>query len=181
VVTTTPFRAVVAYHAVLGSTCAAVFVLTTTVLGRLVAEPSETRSVGAIWAVVATIYVFHESAADRRRALVSRFAATALSFVLCEIYVLLLPFAVWGLAIAVAVGGVVVTLLGRPEDAGLTAITTTVVLGVVSAAPHEQVWAQPLLRLVDTAFGALIGFGVASLRGAAGRALADREGGRPWA
>ena len=138
-VTTTPFRAVVAYHAVLGSTCAAVFVLTTTVLGRLVAEPSETRSVGAIWAVVATIYVFHESAADRRRALVSRFAATTLSFVLCEIYVLLLPFAVWGLAVAVAVGGVVVTL------------------------------------------GALIGFGVASLRGAAGRALADREGGRPWA
>ncbi len=40
------------------------------------------------------------------------------------------------------------TAIGRPDEAGLTAITIAVVM-IVAASDPQDVWLQPLLRLVD--------------------------------
>jgi hypothetical protein len=47
-------------------------------------------------------------------------------------------------------------LLGRRDDIILTGITTTVVMVVVAIDPNEP-WRQPLLRLVDTVVGIIVG------------------------
>ena len=82
-------------------------------------------------------------------------AATLLCFVLCLIYLLFLPLDVWGMAMLIGIGAVVMVWLRRPDDVITTGITTAVVM-VVAISP-EHAWRQPLLRVVDTIVGAGIG------------------------
>jgi hypothetical protein len=76
-----------------------------------------------------------------------------LSFVLCLIYLLFLPFDVWGMAMLLGIGAVLMVWLRRPDDVITTRITTAVVMVVVAISP-EHAWRQPLLRVVDTIVGA---------------------------
>ena len=76
-----------------------------------------------------------------------------------------MPFHLWGLAVLIGLGALVVTLLGRPDDVVTTAVTVAVVL-VVAALSPQHAWEQPILRLVDTAVG--IAVGLASARIALG-------------
>jgi uncharacterized membrane protein YccC len=87
-------------------------------------------------------------------------AATAVSFVICLIYLLFLPFHSWALAVLIGVSALVVTLAGRPQDAVTAAITTAVVLVVAAVSPHHA-WQQPILRFVDTVIGVGVGIGAA--------------------
>ena len=85
-------------------------------------------------------------------AALSRMAATSVSFVLCLIYLALLPFHPWALALLVGVSALVVTLIGRPGDAVTAGITTAVVM-VVAAVSPQHAWQQPILRFADTVIG----------------------------
>ena len=111
---------------------------------------------GIMWATVATVFVQHLSYTSTLNSVVSRMVATSISFVLCLIYLLLFPFHIWGLALIIALGTIATTLLGRPNEIITTGITTTVVL-VVGAVLPEHRWEQPVLRLVETAIGMLVG------------------------
>lgn len=79
-------------------------------------------------------------------------AATGVSFGLCLIYLIFLPFHVWALAVLIGVSALVVMLIGRLGDAVTATITTAVVMIVAGVSPHEA-WQQPVLRFAETAVG----------------------------
>jgi multisubunit Na+/H+ antiporter MnhB subunit len=47
-------------------------------------------------------------------------------------------------------------LIGRSDETGLTAITIAVIM-IIAANNPEDAWRQPLLRLVDTIVGIVVG------------------------
>ena len=110
--------------------------------------------------VIATIFVFRDSYQRSVSAAVSRTAATLISFALCLVYLLFLPFRSWGLALLIGASALAVTLIGRPQDAVTAGITTAVVLVVAALAPHDA-WRQPILRLADIVVGVAIGVAAA--------------------
>src|ERR1700756_4199114 len=125
-------------------------------LSRFVDGPSD--FLAGMWAVVATVFVFRETRVRSLSAGIARFIATCVSFALCLLYLLLFPFQVWGMAVLIGVGTVVMMLFGRREDIVTTGITTAVVMVVAAMSPQDA-WQQPLLRLVDTVVGIAVGIG----------------------
>src|SRR5246127_3030572 len=111
---------------------------------------------GGMWAVVATVFVFRDGCEQSVRAVLVRMSATSLSFVLCLVYLLLFPFHFLGMAALVGIGAVVMSLLGRPDDIITTGITTTVVMVVAAMRPNHA-WQQPILRMIDTVVGVVVG------------------------
>jgi len=78
--------------------------------------------------------------------------ATAVSFVICLVYLLFFSFHSWTLPILIGISALAVTLLGRPDDATTAAITTAVVMVVAALSPHDA-WREPILRFADTVIG----------------------------
>jgi uncharacterized membrane protein YgaE (UPF0421/DUF939 family) len=111
---------------------------------------------GGMWSVVATVFVCRESYKDSVRSALSRIAATSLSFMLCLGYLLLFPFSSWGMTVLIAIGAVILIIIGRPGEVITTSITTTVVMVVAGISP-QHAWRQPILRLVDTLIGIAVG------------------------
>jgi uncharacterized membrane protein YccC len=112
--------------------------------------------VGGLWAIVATVYVFRDTRAKSLSASIGRLIATGISFALCLLYLLLLPFTPLGLVALLACGTLIMMVLGRRDEIGLAAVTTTVVMLVAAIDPHDA-WRQPLLRLMDTLIGVAVG------------------------
>jgi uncharacterized membrane protein YgaE (UPF0421/DUF939 family) len=115
---------------------------------------------GGMWSVVATVFVCRESYKDSVRSALSRIAATSLSFILCLGYLLLFPFSSWGMTILIAIGAVILVIIGRPGEVITTSITTTVVMVVAGISP-QHAWRQPILRLFDTLIGIAVGIAAA--------------------
>ena len=109
-----------------------------------------------MWAAVATVFVFKDSRSDSVSAGFARLLATCVSFVLCLVYLCLFPFTPLGLA-------VVMITLNRRDDIITTGITSYVVM-VAAAMSVRDAWHQPLLRVLDTIIGILIGVGFDALR-----------------
>jgi uncharacterized membrane protein YccC len=95
-----------------------------------------------------------DRARARRRS--SRLIATFVSFVLCLIYLSFLPPHLLGVMALTAIGALVMMLLNRRTDIGLTAITIAVVM-IIAASQPQNAWQQPCLRLMDTVTGVLVG------------------------
>jgi uncharacterized membrane protein YccC len=132
------------------------YVLVTNVLTHLYFISKADAVLGGMWAVIATIFVNRASYRESMTAVVSRVAATAVSFVICLIYLAFLPFQLWALALLIGVSVLVAALIRRPQDAATAAITTTVILIVAAITPADA-WSQPILRLADTVIGVGIG------------------------
>jgi uncharacterized membrane protein YccC len=115
-----------------------------------------------MWAVIATIFVCRFSYNQSTTAALSRISGTAVSFVLCLIYLIFLPFHAWALALLIGVSALALILAGRPGDAITAAITTAVILVVAALSPHDA-WEQPILRFADTVVGVAIGIAAAWL------------------
>jgi uncharacterized membrane protein YccC len=115
---------------------------------------------GGLWAVIATIFVCRDSYMQSVAAAVSRMAATTVSFVLCLVYLVFLPFHPWALAVLIGASALVAMLIGRRGDAVTAAITTAVVMIVAAVTPHDA-WEQPILRFVDTLVGVAVGVAAA--------------------
>ena len=111
---------------------------------------------GGMWAVAATAFVFRDTRAGSVSAGIARLIATCVSFGLCLIYLLFLPFTTVGMAALIGMGTAAMALLGRRDDIITTAITTAVVMVVAAISPHDA-WRQPLLRLADTVVGVAVG------------------------
>jgi len=122
--------------------------------------PEDDKLLGGMWSVVATVYVYQFGQTQSWSLALLRMAATSVSFVLCLAYLLIFPFHAWGLAILIGLGSVVVYLIGQPEAGVTTGITTAVIMVVAGISPHEA-WKQPILRLLDTADGVVVGLLVA--------------------
>ncbi len=148
--------------AVLAAACLLAYWLVTGLLSRLYFLSRADDLLGGMWAVIATVFVFRDSYQQSMSAALSRMAATTVSFVLCLMYLALLPFHPWALALLVGVSALVVTLIGRPGDAVTAGITTAVVL-VVAAVSPQHAWQQPILRFADTVIGVAVGIAAAWL------------------
>jgi uncharacterized membrane protein YgaE (UPF0421/DUF939 family) len=112
--------------------------------------------VGVIWAVISTVFVFRDTRAHSLMAGQMRLLATCVSFALCLCYLLVLPFTAVGMAALLILGSLLMMVLGRRDEIGLTGITTIVVMVVAADNPHDA-WHQPLLRLMDTVIGIAVG------------------------
>ncbi len=153
-------RTAVLDSVILAAACAVTYLLVTRGVTRIYTRSHTDDLIGALWAVLATIFIFRDSYSESVTAAVSRLAATAVSAALCLIYLIFLPFAVWALAVLIGASVLAVTLIGRPGDAITAAITTAVVL-VASAVSPQHAWQQPILRLADTVVGAAVGLAAA--------------------
>jgi uncharacterized membrane protein YccC len=136
--------------------CLITYWIMTHILSRYVDDATD--FLGGMWAVVATVFVFRETRLRSWSAGIARLIATCVSFALCLLYLLLFPFTAVGMAALIAIGTMVMALLGRRDDIVTVGITTAVVMVVAAMSPSDA-WQQPLLRLVDTLVG--IGVGVA--------------------
>jgi uncharacterized membrane protein YccC len=153
-------RETILYALALTISCAISFWLTTHLLVHAYSVSHDDDLLGGMWAVAATVFVHRYSYEQSVRAALSRMAATSVSFVLCLVYLLIFPFHLWGLAVLIGIGTVVVTLMGRHDDTVTAGITTTVIMVVAALSPHDA-WRQPILRMVDTLIGTAVGIAVA--------------------
>ena len=115
-----------------------------------------TDSVGVLWAVISTVFVFRDTRAHSLSAGLSRLVATFVSFALCLMYLALFPANPLAMIVLITIGTLIMMVLGRRDDIGLTAITTAVVL-IVAASVSQDAWQQPFLRLLDTIVGIAVG------------------------
>lgn len=146
--------------AVLGLSCFVSYLLITRLLGRAYFLSRDDELLGGMWAVASTVFVYRQSYQQSASAALSRVSATSLSFALCLLYLLFFPFHPWGLAVLIGIGAIVMTLLGRSEDIITTGITTTVVMVVAGISP-QHAWKNPILRLLDTGVGIVVGIAAA--------------------
>jgi len=116
--------------------------------------------VGGMWAAIATIVVTRSSYQESLGAGISRIAATLVSFVVCQIYLIFLPFHPWALALLIGVSALVPMLVGRPGDAAAAAIATAVLIALAGVNP-QHASQQPVLRLADTIVGVVVGVAAA--------------------
>jgi uncharacterized membrane protein YgaE (UPF0421/DUF939 family) len=142
--------------------CGLSYWLITHLLAQVFSVSQADDLLGGMWAVVATVFVFRDGCEQSVRAALLRMSATSLSFMLCLIYLLLFPFHFLGMAALVGIGAVVMSLLGRPDDIITTGITTTVVMVVAAMSPNHA-WQQPILRMIDTIVGVVVGLVGASM------------------
>ena len=144
----------VAYALDMAISCLITYWIMTRTLSRFVDVPSD--FLGGMWAVVATVFVFRETRLGSLSAGIARLIATCVSFALCLLYLSLFPFTPVGMAALIAIGTLVMALLGRREDIVTAGITTAVVMVVAAMSPADA-WQQPLLRLADTMVGIAVG------------------------
>ena len=137
--------------------CGISYALITHLLVRFV-EHNDTL-LGGMWAVVATVFVFRETSDSSFSAGLARLIATCVSFAICLAYLLTFPFTGVGLAAAIGVGTIAMTLLGREQDIVTAGITTAVVMVAAGMGPEHEAWRQPILRLIDTVVGIAVGVG----------------------
>jgi uncharacterized membrane protein YccC len=144
-----------AYTLELTLACLTTFWIITGILRRLVESASD-NLLGGMWAVVATVFVFRDTRDQSLFAGISRMIATCVSFALCLVYLLFLPFNPAGMAALIGIGTLSAMLLGRRNEIVTTGITTAVVMVVAALSPADA-WRQPLLRLLDTIVGVTVG------------------------
>jgi uncharacterized membrane protein YccC len=149
-------RGAVLHGVTLAVLCVISYWLITQILAHVFYVSRDDNLLGGMWAVVATIFVYRWCYAPSVGAALSRIAATVVSFALCFVYLLFLPFHLWGMAALIGIGAIVVSLLGRPDDIITTGITTAVVM-VVAAISPDHAWKEPILRLLDTMVGSAVG------------------------
>jgi uncharacterized membrane protein YccC len=144
----------VAYAIDMAAAAVITYCLMAYVIPFLVDRPVD--PVGVLWAVISTVFVFRDTRARSLSAGLSRLIATFVSFALCLIYLLLFPANPLAMIVLMTIGTLLMMVLGRRDDIGLTAITTAVIVIVAANVAHDA-WQQPLLRLIDTIVGIVVG------------------------
>ncbi|SNT60176.1 Fusaric acid resistance protein-like [Asanoa hainanensis] len=157
-----PVRVALVESAVLGLSCVLAFWLASEAFTRVYIDSRDSDLLGGMWAALSTIFVNRATFQESLAAGVSRMSATLVSFVICLVYLVFLPFHLWAFGLLIGVSSLVGLLTGRRGDATTAAITTAVVLVVAAISPVDP-WQQPILRLVDTVIGVIIGVATAWL------------------
>jgi len=144
----------VAYATDMAIACLITYWVMIFLLPRLVGWHS--TSVGVLWAMISTVFVYKDTRTHSLSAGISRLIATFAGFALCLIYLSLLPATTIGMGALIAIGALLMIIIGRRDETGLTAITIAVIM-IVAASNPQDAWLQPLLRLVDTLVGISVG------------------------
>jgi uncharacterized membrane protein YgaE (UPF0421/DUF939 family) len=139
--------------------CALSYLLTTRVLNLVHEISPHDDLLGGMWAAISTAFVYRLSYDQSFKAALSRASATLLSFALCLVFLSVLPFSVWGMALLIGLGAFILLMVDRSDDVVTATITTIVVMVLAAIAPRDA-WEQPILRLADTAVGIGVGLSV---------------------
>jgi uncharacterized membrane protein YccC len=145
---------------ILAVACLISYLVITSILTHEYSVSRDDDLLGGMWAVVATIFVYRQSPIESARAASSRTFTTLASVALCLIYLLIFPFHVVGLAALIGIIAIFLALVRRSDEIITAAITTAVVMVVAGISP-QRAWVQPILRMVDTAVGILVGVAAA--------------------
>ncbi len=109
-----------AYATAVALACLISFEITTHLLTRVHSVSAADDELGGMWATIATLFVFRTAYQQSVAAALSRTRATAVSFALCLLYLVVLPFHPWGMVLLIGVGAVLVDLgrasRGRGHD-----------------------------------------------------------------
>src|SRR5258708_26903293 len=97
---------------VLAVACLITYMLVTELLSRLYFISRDSDLLGGMWAVIATIFVNRASYHQSLAAAGSRLAATSVSFVICLVYLVFLPFHVWALPVLIGISALAATMIG---------------------------------------------------------------------
>jgi uncharacterized membrane protein YccC len=127
----------IAYAVDMAVACLITYWFVVFLLPHLVSRPSTT--VGVLWAVISTVFVYRDTRAHSLSAGISRLIATFASCCLCLIYLWLLPAATIGMAVLIAIGAMLMILIGRRDEMGLTAITIAVIMIIAARIIGEEV------------------------------------------
>jgi uncharacterized membrane protein YgaE (UPF0421/DUF939 family) len=149
-----PSNREVAYAAGLGMACLVAYWVMISLLPGLTGTSS--TPVAIIWAVISAAFVYKDTRSHSMSAGISRLIGTLISVVLCSAFLALFRPSPVGMAILIAIGTIATIWLDRPGEIGVTAITTAVVMIVATSEPQDA-WQQPLLRLLDTVVGIIVG------------------------
>jgi len=147
---------------IMGAASLCSYVLVSQVLTHIHLVSAVDTQIGGLWAVISTIFVCRFSSDQSIKAAVTRTSATAVSFVLCFIYLAFLPFHSWALGLMIGASALGVTLIGRPNDTITAAVSSAVVMVSAELTPHDT-WVLPILRFADTLVGIAIGVAAAWL------------------
>jgi hypothetical protein len=153
-------RAALLHSVALAVACLVTYEVTTEVLSRVHSISPSDDLLGGMWAVIATVFVYRTTYQDSVSAAWSRSIATLLGFALCLVYLLITPFHPWALPTLIGLSALILLLMGRSGDVVTAGVTVAVVLVVAAISPHDA-WEQPILRLIDTGIGIVIGFAAA--------------------
>lgn len=149
------------------------FWLASHVLARVHSISHTDDLLGAMWAVIATLFVYRTSYRQSAAAALTRTVATLVGFALCLIYLSIFAFHPVGLAVLIGIGAIVLVAAGRPDDALTCGITIAVVMVLAAVSPHHAEEAA-LLRVVDTALGIAVGLAAAWIDMWFGRVYAQK-------
>jgi uncharacterized membrane protein YgaE (UPF0421/DUF939 family) len=155
-------RQAVVHGVALGLACLISFEIVADLLSKVHSISHEDDVLGGAWAAVAAIFVYRDTHDDSIEAGISRASATFVSFVLCLVYLLFFSFSAVGMAVLIALGVIIVSAAGRPQDSMTVSISTIIILVVAGLAPEND-WEEPILRLADTLVGIVIGIIVGTL------------------
>lgn len=149
-------RATLIYSVLLGFSALGCYWLAAHVINPIHRISATGDTIGALWAAISTVFVYRHSYDESESAALSRVAGTAVSFILCLIYLAIFPFHLWAIAVVIAIGAFVLTIAGRPQDTMPASLASLVVLVIASIDPHNA-WQQAILRFLDTVLGVAIG------------------------
>jgi uncharacterized membrane protein YccC len=149
-----PSNQEVAYAARMGIACLVTYWVVISLLSGLTGVSS--TPVAIIWAVISAAFVYKDTRSHRTAAGISRLIGTLISVVLCSAFLALFQASPVSMTILIAIGTIAAIWLVRFGDIGVTAITTAVVM-VVSISDPQKARQQPLLRLLDTVVGIIVG------------------------
>ncbi|MDX6491888.1 MAG: hypothetical protein QOD43_2133 [Gaiellaceae bacterium] len=154
-------RSGLAYGTALGVSSLASYEAAAHILSRVHFISASDDLLGGMWATVATVFVFRDAYQQSSTNAMLRMTATVISFVLCLVYLVFLPFHPWGMALLIGIGAAIAMLAGQKNAVVTTGITTAVVMVVAALSPRDA-WQQPILRLGDTAIGVAVGVAAAA-------------------
>src|SRR5580700_760868 len=101
---------------ILSVSCMISYWLITHILSHSITVSRDDDFLGGMWATIATLFVYRISYEQSTEAALSRITSTAVSFILCLVYLLMFPFHLWGLAALIGIGTVTMSLIGRSDD-----------------------------------------------------------------
>ena len=117
----------------------------------------ELSRLGALWSVIATVFVIHESGTGSFKLAVSFLVGTVCAALVTLVYLLLFSFSVIGLALCLGLGALLCRAIGRGDAMIPASIATAVILITAGGPGDHHPWIHPALRFVESLIGALCG------------------------
>ena len=138
----------------------------------------ELSRLGAMWGVIAAVFVIHGSRSATLKLAIFRMLGTVFGIAIMLVYLAFFPFHVIGLAVCLFVGTLLCRGLGRNDLVIVTLITIAVIMVDAGNPTYQAPWVNPALRFGDTLIGAASGFLIVAITSAFVRTEAPEDANR---